>query len=103
VTGATGKQGGAVARSLLAQGAAVRALVRDPHAPAAERLKTLGADLVRGDFTDRDSLLRTCAGVRAVFSVPSPRLEDPAAERPGDDRPCDLGPSHRPTAEGVAP
>ena len=35
VIGATGRQGGASARHLLAQGCAVRALVRDPSAPAA--------------------------------------------------------------------
>ena len=35
VLGATGQQGGATARHLLANGAAVRILVRDPAKPAA--------------------------------------------------------------------
>ena len=36
VTGATGQQGGAVTRELLARGIPVRALVRAPESPTAE-------------------------------------------------------------------
>ncbi|MBM7115048.1 NmrA/HSCARG family protein [Archangium primigenium] len=75
VVGATGKQGGAVARALLARGQAVRALVRDPHSPGAQALKALGAELVRGDLQDTASLREACAGVRAVFSMPPLTLE----------------------------
>ncbi|ATB39473.1 NmrA family protein [Cystobacter fuscus] len=75
VAGATGKQGGAVARSLLARRQSVRALVRDPQSPSAAALKALGADLVRGDLMDKASLLEACAGVRAVFSIPPLTLE----------------------------
>src|SRR5205085_3112424 len=53
VTGATGQQGGAVARHLLAAGFPVRALTRDPDKPAAQALAARGATLVRGDLTDR--------------------------------------------------
>lgn len=39
VTGATGNQGGAIARHLLQRGFTVRALVRDQNKPAAQALK----------------------------------------------------------------
>ncbi|UFS96530.1 NmrA/HSCARG family protein [Nocardia huaxiensis] len=70
VTGATGKQGGATARRLLAAGRPVRALVRDPETPAARELAGAGAELVVGDFDDRDSVAAAVAGVRGVFAVP---------------------------------
>ncbi|NUW37804.1 NmrA/HSCARG family protein [Nonomuraea sp. SMC257] len=69
VTGATGQQGGATARALLAAGWRVRALVRDPGAPAAGRLAEAGAELVPGDMGDRDSLAEAARGAHGVFSV----------------------------------
>ncbi|MDF5710566.1 MAG: NmrA family NAD(P)-binding protein [Nostoc sp. S4] len=54
VTGATGNQGGAVARHLLQRGKfTVRAFVRDQNKPAAQALKQAGAELAQGDFSDR--------------------------------------------------
>ncbi|MEU6785046.1 NmrA family NAD(P)-binding protein [Nonomuraea angiospora] len=70
ITGATGKQGGATARRLLAEGRKVRALVRDPAAPAAAELAAAGAQLVRGDFDDPASLPPALDGAAAVFGVP---------------------------------
>jgi uncharacterized protein YbjT (DUF2867 family) len=70
VTGATGKQGGATARRLLADGRPVRALVRDPAAPAAAELAAAGAELVCGDFDDLASLPPALDGVGAVFGIP---------------------------------
>ncbi|WP_433201987.1 NmrA family NAD(P)-binding protein [Nocardia sp. CA-107356] len=70
VTGATGKQGGATARRLLADGIAVRALVRDPETPAARALADAGAELVTGDFDAPATLDAAAAGARAVFLVP---------------------------------
>jgi uncharacterized protein YbjT (DUF2867 family) len=70
VTGATGKQGGATARRLLAAGRPVRAMVRDPAAPAAVALAGTGAELVRGDFDDPASLPPALDGVGAVFGIP---------------------------------
>jgi uncharacterized protein YbjT (DUF2867 family) len=70
VTGATGKQGGATARRLLAGGWSVRALVRDPAAPAATALAAAGARLVRGDFDDPASLPPALDGATAVFGIP---------------------------------
>ncbi|MFI0464814.1 NmrA/HSCARG family protein [Saccharopolyspora sp. 5N102] len=76
VTGATGNQGGATARHLLVRGWRVRALVRDPEKPAARELQGSGAELVRGDLEDADSLRAAMAGVDAVFSVQALALDE---------------------------
>lgn len=70
ITGATGNQGGATARRLLAAGTEVRALVRDPGTPAAAALAAAGAQLVRGDLDDPAGLPAALDGVTAVFGVP---------------------------------
>lgn len=72
VTGGTGRQGGATARSLLAQNIPVHALVRNPEAPGAIALRDLGAHLVVGDLDDAASLSKALLGVDAVFSVQNP-------------------------------
>lgn len=70
VTGATGNQGGAIARHLLRRGNfKVRAFVRDPNKPAAQALKQAGAELVAGDLNDRTSLDRSLQGAYGVFSI----------------------------------
>jgi uncharacterized protein YbjT (DUF2867 family) len=69
VTGATGNQGGAVARRLLRRGHRVRALSRSRDSPAARELERLGAEVWTGDFDDPDSLERAAAGVDAVFAM----------------------------------
>jgi uncharacterized protein YbjT (DUF2867 family) len=69
VTGATGRQGGATARRLLADGWRVRALVRDTGSAAAAGLVAAGADLVAGDLDDRAGLDAALRGVHGVFSV----------------------------------
>ena len=69
VTGATGKQGGAVARHLLAAGAPVRILVRDPAKTAVQALAAAGAEVVVGDMLDPESLRRGFDGAHGVFSV----------------------------------
>ncbi|WP_084532995.1 NmrA family NAD(P)-binding protein [Nocardia fusca] len=70
VTGATGRQGGATARRLLAAGRPVRALVRDTEAPDALALAAAGARLVRGDFDDLSGLAPALEGVAGVFGIP---------------------------------
>jgi dihydroflavonol-4-reductase len=67
VTGATGFVGSAVARALVADGLAVRALVR----PRSDRrnLQGVAATPVEGDLTDPESLARAVAGCRYVFHV----------------------------------
>lgn len=69
VTGATGNQGGAVARSLLASGWSLRALTRDPSKPAALALAEKGVQVVKGDLDDRASVVQALKGVYGVFSV----------------------------------
>ncbi|MGH7318219.1 MAG: NmrA/HSCARG family protein [Candidatus Rokuibacteriota bacterium] len=69
VTGATGQQGGAVARELLARGHKVRAMTRKPDGPAAQALARLGADVVKGDLDDAESLKRAIQGAWGVFAV----------------------------------
>lgn len=69
VTGATGKQGGAVVRGLLQAGRPVRALTRDPGSAAGQALSAQGVDVVKGDFHDPASLDAALAGVDGVFSM----------------------------------
>lgn len=69
VTGATGQQGGAVARKLLAEGWQVRALTRDVNKPAAQELKALGAELVAGDMDNAAELETAFKDAHGVFSV----------------------------------
>ena len=69
VTGATGQQGGAVARELLDKGYPVRALTRNPQSPSGEELAKLGADVVQGDLDDPASLEKAVRGAWGVFSV----------------------------------
>lgn len=67
VTGANGFLGSAVARTLLADGRAVRAFVR----PRSDRRNLTGLDLelAEGDLTDRESVRRAASGCDAVFHV----------------------------------
>ena len=69
ITGATGQQGGAVARELLAKGAKVRAMTRHPESPKALELKKLGAEVVQGDLDDAASLERALKGAWGAFAV----------------------------------
>jgi len=66
IVGASGQLGRAAARALLAQGHAVRALVRD-RASAAP-LQRAGVNLALGDLTDPRSLELACQGVERVFA-----------------------------------
>ena len=69
VFGATGQQGGAVARVLLEAGRKVRVFVRDPDSEKAKSLAAAGAVLAVGDLFDRASIDRAMQGIRGVFSV----------------------------------
>ncbi len=64
VTGATGFIGGHIARRLLAEGARVRALVRDRS--KAEDLAKLGAEIAPGDLGEMKSLESAVEGAEAV-------------------------------------
>ena len=69
VTGATGQQGGAVARELLRRGHRVRALTRNPESAKAQALRKLDAEIVKGDLDDQASLTNALASVWGVFAV----------------------------------
>ena len=69
VTGATGRQGGAVVRQLLARGHHVAAMTRKPDSPAARELARLHAEIVQADLDDEASLAQALKGVWATFAV----------------------------------
>jgi uncharacterized protein YbjT (DUF2867 family) len=69
VTGATGQQGGAVARELLGRKHTVRAMTRKPDGAAARALARQGAEVVKGDLNDAESLRRALQGAWGVFAV----------------------------------
>jgi uncharacterized protein YbjT (DUF2867 family) len=74
VTGATGRQGGAVARRLLGDGWRVRAVTRNPAGKKTEELRALGAEVVRADMADLASLLPVFREAHGVFSVQNPAM-----------------------------
>jgi uncharacterized protein YbjT (DUF2867 family) len=69
VSGATGTQGGAVARELVSRGYRVRGLTRDPDSESARELAALGVEMVRGDFDDPASLDSALQDAFGAFSV----------------------------------
>jgi uncharacterized protein YbjT (DUF2867 family) len=70
VFGATGAQGGSVARALLARGVyAVRAITRNPDSDRAQELRMLGAEIVKGDLDDPPSLNAALLGCYGAFGV----------------------------------
>jgi uncharacterized protein YbjT (DUF2867 family) len=66
VTGATGTIGTEVVRILAERGERVRAMTRNPEGAS------LPAEVVRGDFDDRDSLDAAVAGADAVLLLDAP-------------------------------
>jgi uncharacterized protein YbjT (DUF2867 family) len=69
VTGATGNQGGAIAHQLLSKGYRVRAMTRNPDSDKAKALAALGAEVVRGEFDEPESLERALEGAWGAYSV----------------------------------
>jgi uncharacterized protein YbjT (DUF2867 family) len=69
ITGATGQQGGAIARELLAKRHKVRAVTRHPGSPKAKELQKLGAEVVAADLDDKASLERAVSGAWGLFAV----------------------------------
>lgn len=69
VTGATGRQGGAVIRNMLLKGWKLRALTRNPGSHQAQSLARRGVELVQGDLEDAPSISRAVQGVYGVYSV----------------------------------
>ncbi|OYO08849.1 NmrA family transcriptional regulator [Enemella evansiae] len=72
VLGATGRQGGAVARQLVERGHEVSALVRDPDTPNVSAVAALGVRIVAGDLRDPAAVRRAVVGHDAVFGLTVP-------------------------------
>jgi len=72
VTGATGKQGGAVARGLLKQGHSVRAVTRDPNSIQAKSLADAGATLVAASLEDTAEITKALEGATSLFAMTTP-------------------------------
>ena len=72
VTGATGAQGGGLARAILADADSpfhVRALTRDPDSARARALAEQGAEIVAADVDDAASLARAFEGAYGAYCV----------------------------------
>ncbi|WRT63446.1 uncharacterized protein IL334_000351 [Kwoniella shivajii] len=74
VLGATGKQGGSVIKSILADPKAkslfkLRAITRDTTKESAKALESQGVETVSADLGNKESLIKAFQGAYAVFSV----------------------------------
>jgi len=72
VVGATGAQGGGLARAVIAQAEgpfAGRVLTRNPGSDRAKELAALGTEVVEADLDDADSLKRAFDGAYGAFCV----------------------------------
>src|SRR5690349_1943204 len=70
ISGATGQQGGAVARALTGKGFTIRALTRNPESDAAKAVaKDTGAELVKAELDDEASVLAALQGAWGAFGV----------------------------------
>lgn len=74
VTGATGRQGGAVARHLVTDGWRVRALTRNPDSKRSKALRSAGAEVVQADMGDPATLEPAFRDAYGVFSVQNPMI-----------------------------
>jgi uncharacterized protein YbjT (DUF2867 family) len=82
VSGVTGKQGGAAARHLVAQGYAVKGLTRDPTKTA--QLERIGVEPIIGDLRKPETFVLHLKGVAGFYVVTTPfarvgETKDPAA------------------------
>ncbi len=69
VSGATGRQGGAVIRHLLKNDFRVKALSRTPDSISAKQLAAQGITVVKGDMADTSSLIKAMEGCHGAFSI----------------------------------
>jgi uncharacterized protein YbjT (DUF2867 family) len=69
ITGATGKQGGAVIRALMGKGFRLRAMTRKTDSAAALALAAAGVELVKGDLDDAASLKAALTGAWGALAV----------------------------------
>ena len=69
VTGATGNQGGAVVKNLMARGFAVKALTRNPNSIKAKGLTNSKAEVINGDLNNPSGFAEHLKNVDGIFSV----------------------------------
>ena len=72
VTGATGQQGGAVVKSLLERGHAVRAVTRHTDSAKARALAGAGVTVVGAALEDTAALTRALDGATSLFAMTTP-------------------------------
>jgi uncharacterized protein YbjT (DUF2867 family) len=72
VTGATGKQGGALVKSLLERGHEVRAITRSTDSAKAMELANAGITLVRASLEDTAALTKALEGATSLFAMTTP-------------------------------
>jgi len=72
VTGGTGKQGGAVVKSLLERGHEVRAVTRSTDSAKARELANAGVTLVRASLEDTAALTKALEGATSFFAMTTP-------------------------------
>ena len=72
VTGATGKQGGAVVKSLLERGHEVRAVTRSTDSAKARELANAGVTFVRASLEDTAALRKVLEGATSLFAMTTP-------------------------------
>ena len=72
VTGGTGKQGGAVVKSLLERGHEVRAVTRSTESAKARELANASVTLVRASLEDTAALTKALEGATSLFAMTTP-------------------------------
>jgi uncharacterized protein YbjT (DUF2867 family) len=80
VTGGTGKQGGAVVKSLLERGHKVRAITRKTDSAKAKELANAGVTVVRASLEDTAALTKVLVGATSFFAMTTPFEGGPQAE-----------------------
>lgn len=92
VFGATGNQGGSVARSLLKnKDFSVRGITRNPGSDAAKALASLGAEIVKADGFNKDEMKAAFNGSWGAFV--NTQSEDPSVTQSDGPNDFDLGKS----------
>src|ERR1051325_844899 len=72
VVGATGAQGGSIARAILKDKNSefsVRAITRDPGSDKAKELARMGAEVIKADIDDKQSMIKALTGAYGAFFV----------------------------------
>lgn len=86
VVGATGNQGNSVAKYVLkdpqlSKEFTVRAITRDPTKPAGEELAKLGAQVIKADIDDPESVSKAFSGADFVFAMTVTTYDEHKKER----------------------